>query len=227
MCIRDRCISDLPPNVHCAVFREYEASYLTGVAAGMMTKSNKVGVVGALDIPFLHRYTDAYRDGAKAVNSNVDVEIRWVGGDNPFGDPVRAKEQALAMHAAGADIIFTATAGGDFGVFEAAKENNFSVFSVDVNRCLDAPGYVIDNTLKGVDAALLNSVDAIMSGAKASVSAVGLKEGGMSVIALDEDKLADSKCLIADHPEVVSKVREVAATIADGSLTLPDPMFAQ
>jgi basic membrane protein A len=29
-----------------------KASYLTGVAAGMMTKSNKVGVVGALDIPF-------------------------------------------------------------------------------------------------------------------------------------------------------------------------------
>ena len=110
---------------------------------------------------------------------------------------------------------------------KAAKENNFSVFSVDVNRCLDAPGYVIDNTLKGVDAALLNSVDAIMSGAKASVSAVGLKEGGMSIIALNGDKLADSKCLIADHPEVVSKVREVAATIIDGSLTLPDPMFAQ
>ena len=41
----------------------------------------------------------------------------------PFGDPVRAKEQALAMHSAGTDIIFTATAGGDFGVFEAAKEN--------------------------------------------------------------------------------------------------------
>ena len=38
-----------------------------------MTKTNKIGVVGALDIPFLHRYTDAYRDGAKAVNSNVEV----------------------------------------------------------------------------------------------------------------------------------------------------------
>jgi basic membrane protein A len=66
-----------------------------------------------------------------------------------------------------------------------------------------------------------------MSGAKSSVSAVGLKEGGMSVIALDADRLVDSKCLIADHPEVVSKVREVAAAIINGSLTLSDPMFAQ
>ena len=68
-----------------------------------MTKTNKIGVVGALDIPFLHRYTDAYRDGAKAVNSNVEVE------------------QALAMNASGADIIFTATAGG---VMKAPRNKN-------------------------------------------------------------------------------------------------------
>ena len=225
--IVDQFLSDLPENVHCAVFREYEASYLTGVAAGLMTKTNKSGVVGALDIPFLHRYTYAYRDGAKAVNSNVEVEIRWVGGDNPFGDPVRAKEQALAMNASGSDIIFTATAGGDFGVFEGAQEQNFRVLSVDVNRCVNAPGYVIDNTLKGVDAALLNSVDAIMSGAKSSVSAVGLKEGGMSVMALDKDGLSSSQCLVAEEPEVVAKIREIADQIIDGSLVLPDPMFAQ
>ena len=112
--IVDQCISDLPENVHCAVFREYEASYLTGVAAGMMTNTNKIGVVGALDIPFLHRYTDAYRDGAKAVNSKVEVEIRWVGGDNPFGDPVRAKEQALAMNASGACLLYTSPSPRDY-----------------------------------------------------------------------------------------------------------------
>ena len=130
------------------------------------------------------------------------------------------------MHSSGADIIFTATAGGDFGVFEAAVENEFQVLSVDVNRCVDAPGYVIDNTLKGVDAALINSVDAIMSGAKASVSAVGLKEGGMSVMALKADLLGESKCLIADNPNVIAKVREVADAIIQGDLVLPDPMFA-
>jgi basic membrane protein A len=225
--IVDQCISDLPVNVHCAVFREHEASYLTGIAAGMMTESNKIGVVGALDIPFLHRYTDAYRDGAKAVNKDVEVEIRWVGGDNPFANPVRAKEQALAMHASGADIIFAAVGSGDLGVFEGAKEEDFRVISVDVNRCVDAPDFIIDNTLKGADAAILNSVDAIMSGAESSVFAVGLKEGGMAVVALREDLLPSSQCLIAQRPEVVAKVRDVAKEIIDGRLKLPDPMFAQ
>ena len=83
--IADQCIPDFPDNVHCAVFRGYEASYLAGVAAGMITKSNKAGVAGALDIPFFHRYTDAYRDRVMAVNPEAEVKIRWVGGEDPFG----------------------------------------------------------------------------------------------------------------------------------------------
>ena len=149
-----------------------------------------------------------------------------MGGDNPFGDPVRAKEQALAMYSAGSDIIFTATAGGDFGVFEGAQENNFKVLSVDVNRCVNAPGYIIDNTLKGVDAAILNSVDVIKNGAEASFTAVGLKEGGMGLMALKPDMLAESQCLIAEQTEVLDEVRKAAEKIMNGSLEIKDPMFA-
>ncbi len=225
--IVDQCIEDQPANVHCAVFREYEASYLMGVAAGMLTQSKKVGVVGALDIPFLHRYTDGYAQGVKSVNPDATVDIRWVGGENPFADPVRAKEQAVAMHAAGADFIYTATAGGDFGVFEAAKEKNFKVFSVDVNHCPDAPGLVIDQSLKRVDNALVAAVGAILEGKEKTFTSLGIKENGVGAIALDEAGIAGSGCLIADHPDVAKKMREVAASIADGSLKLEDPMFAK
>lgn len=225
--IVDQCIDDRPDNVHCAVFREYEASYLMGVEAGLLTKSNKVGVVGALDIPFLHRYTDGYAQGVKSVKPDATVDIRWVGGENPFADPVRAKEQAVAMNAAGADYIYTATSGGDFGVFEAAKEKGFKVFSVDVNHCPDVPGIIVDQSLKRVDTALVDAIGGILNSEKKSVAALGIKEGGVGAIALDEATIADSKCVIADHPEVAAKVREVAASIAGGSLKLEDPMFAK
>lgn len=224
--IVDQCIEDQPANVHCAVFREYEASYLMGVAAGMMTESNKVGVVGALDIPFLHRYTDGYAQGVKAVNPDATVDVRWVGGDNPFADPVRAKEQAVALHAAGNDLIYTATAGGDFGVFEAAKEKGFKVFSVDINHCPEVPGIIVDQSLKRVDNALVAAVGQILEGAEKTFTVLGIKEGGVGAIALDEGSIADSQCLIADHPEAAAKMREVAGQIADGTLKLEDPMFA-
>jgi len=183
--------------------------------------------VGALDIPFLHRYTDGYAQGVKSVKPDAKVEVRWVGGDNPFADPVRAKEQAVALNAAGADYIYTATSGGDFGVFEAAKEKGFKAFSVDVNHCPDLPGLIVDQSLKRVDVALGAAVDAILAGEKKTFTTLGLKEGGVSAIALDEATMADSKCLIADHPDVAAKMREVSASIADGTLKLADPMMAK
>ncbi|MEZ5783446.1 MAG: BMP family ABC transporter substrate-binding protein [Rhizobiaceae bacterium] len=226
--IVDQCIEDRPDNVHCAVFREYEASYLMGVAAGMMTESNKVGAVGALDIPFLHRFTDGYAQGVKSVKPDAEVDIRWVGGENPFADPVRAKEQAVAMHAAGADYIYSATSGGDFGIFEAAGEKGFKVFSVDVNHCPEAPGIIVDQSLKRVDTALETAIGAILDGQKKVTMALGIKEGGVGAIALeDADTIAKSQCLIVDRPDVAEKLRSVAASIADGSLKLEDPMFAQ
>ncbi len=225
--IVDQCIDDRPANIHCAVFREYEASYLMGVAAGMLTQSKKVGVVGALDIPFLHRYTDGFAQGVKSVNPDVQVDIRWVGGDSPFADPVRAKEQAVAMNAAGVDLIYTASAGGDFGVFEAAQEKNFKVFSVDINHCPDTAGIIIDQSLKQVDNAMLQAIGAILDGKDSVFMALGIKEGGVGAVALDQAKIGDSKCLIADHPDVAAKMREAAAHIVDGSLKLEDPMFAK
>jgi basic membrane protein A len=225
--IVDQCIDNRPDNVHCAVFREYEATYLIGVAAAMLTEVNKVGVVSALDIPFLHRYTDGYAMGAKAQKPGIDVDIRWVGGENPFADPVRAKEQALAIKAAGSDVIFTATAGGDYGVFEAAKEANFKAFSVDVNHCPEDPQNLVSGTLKRVDKAIPTAIAAIEAGGKQTFETLGLKEGGMSIIGLEDEGLADSQCLIAKMPDVLARVRAVAATIEDGSLVIEDPMMAK
>lgn len=224
--IVDQCIDNRPDNVHCAVFREYEASYLVGVAAGILTENNRVGVVGALDIPFLHRYTDGYAQGAQSVSDDIEVDVRWVGGENPFADPVRAKEQAVAIHAAGADVIFTATAGGDFGVFEAAVENDFQAFSVDVDWCAEAPGLLVDSTLKRVDNAILAAVESILDGEDQLFKSLGLAEGGMSLVALDESLWGDSQCLSKDRADLVAAINEAADQIKDGTLVLEDPMFA-
>ena len=52
----------------------------------------------------------------------------------------------------------------------------------------------------------------------------GLAEGGTGVMAL-QPGLADSQCLIADHPEIVEEVRAVAEGIIDGSIVVNDPLF--
>lgn len=224
--IVDQCIESPPANVHCAVFREYESAHLMGVAAAMLTETGRVGVVGALDIPFLHRHSEGFAGGARAVDADIEVDVRWVGGQNPFADPVRAKEQALALAGGGADVILAATAGGDFGVFEAAEEAGFDVVNVDVNFCDEAPGRIVDSMIKRVDEAIGQSVRRILADEDAVFLSLGLAEGGMSAIALDEAGLAGSGCAIAEHPEVVEAVRAEAERIVSGELELEDPMFA-
>ena len=223
--IVDQCIDNPGPNVHCATSSEYEAAFLLGVEAGMLTKTGTIGAIGAMDIPFLHRYTDAFAQGAQYIKPDVKVEIRWIGGDNPFSDPVRAKEQALALASVNADQVLAAGSGSNQGIFEAAKEKGFFAYGVDVNQCPAQPGYIVDNLLKHADVEMEQSIDAIMQKSTTQSSVYGLKSGGIGTVAQLGGDLKSTQCLVADHPDVVQKVNEVAAKIISGEITLKDPMF--
>jgi basic membrane protein A len=211
-------------NLHCGVFREYEGAYLLGLMAGNLSESKEVGSVVALDIPFLHRYSDSFALGAQAIDPAITDSQVFIGGDNPFADPARAKEQALALAAQGADQIFAAGAGSNGGVFEAAAEEGFLSYGVDVNQCPDAPGSIVDNNLKLVDNVVEQLLDAILAGTAAPLVSFGLAEGGTGVVALGDD-LAESGCVIADHPDIVEQVVAAADEIIAGDLVIPDPLF--
>ncbi|BDZ46754.1 hypothetical protein GCM10025866_26630 [Naasia aerilata] len=151
--------------------------------------------------------------------------VQFVGGDNPFGDQARAKAQALILGEGGADYVQAAASGGNTGVFEAAAQNGFKAFGVDTNQCPESPGNVVDNAIKRVDVALLNSVGDILDGKTGGTTEYGLKEGGVGLTGL-EDGVADSQCLIADHPDVIEKVKAVRDQIVSGELKVQDPLTA-
>lgn len=219
----DTCPEEPAANLHCGVFREQEGAYLLGIMAGSLTETKQVGSVGALDIPFLHRYTDSFALGAQSIDPSITDTQVWIGGDNPFSDPARAKEQALAVAAQGADHIFAVGAGSNGGIFEAAEEAEFFSYGVDVNQCPDAPGRIVDSNMKLVDVLVEQLIDQILAGEAESVVSFGLAEGGTGVMALS-DELAESECVIADHPDVVEAVKEAADGIIDGSIEVPDPL---
>jgi len=219
---------DRPANLHCAVFREHEASFLMGAMAAMLTKTNIVGAVGPIDTPFMRRFTGGFAAGAAYAKPDIKVETRWVGGQRPFADPVRAKEQALSLHAAGADVVYAAAAGGSFGVFEAATEQGFKIMTVDSNLCAAAKGAMYDSALKRVDQAIKQSIEAIAAGADAHFASYGLAEKGVGAVALlGDDELAKSGCEISSHTDVVKSIREIADKIVAGEVKVADPLTAQ
>jgi basic membrane protein A len=225
----DSCPFDkMQPNIFCSVFREYEASFLTGAEAALTSQTGKVGAIGALDIPFLHRYTDGFIKGAQHVKPDIEIAATlWVGGNNPFSDPARGQQRAAAMLAENADRVLAAGAGSNGGIFEAMNDLEGALaFGVDVNQCVQAPGLVMDNIEKKTDVAVELAVKGIMDGTQQPITALGLAEGGMALTGLGEN-VADSQCKIADYPDAIAKIKELRDQIVSGALVIQDPMNPQ
>jgi basic membrane protein A len=218
----DACPDPQPENVTCAAFREHEAAYLAGVEAALLSQSKKIGVVAALDTPFIRRWVDPFAAGAASVDPAVTSTPLFVGGDNPFGDPARGKAQAQVLADSGVDQVLAAASGSNVGAFEVAASGALQVYGVDVNECASAPGQVVDNVLKNVDVALAAAVQEILDGQTGGSKVYGLAEGGVGLTALEDD-VAGSGCLIADRPDVIEQVREVQQQIIDGTVTVDDP----
>ncbi len=80
----------------------YQLYYLNGLMAGALSKSGKVGYVGAFPIPELKRHIDAFALGVRAVNPKAKVLVRWI---YEWYKPAAAKEAAEALIADGADVL--------------------------------------------------------------------------------------------------------------------------
>jgi basic membrane protein A len=102
------------PNVTGLIFHEDQAGYAAGYLAGLMTKTNKIGVVLGQEIPPTQAYAGGYENGAKAANPGVQVsKVYHPAGNTAFNDPVWGAGEAKKMLAQGADFIFGA--GGNTG----------------------------------------------------------------------------------------------------------------
>lgn len=200
-------------NVLSATFKEEEGSFLAGVVAGMMTKSNKIGFIGGMDIPSIQKFEAGYRAGIKAVNPDAELVVAYTG---VFDDPNRGKEQALAQYGQDVDVIYHASGACGVGVIKAAQEQDKYAIGVDMPQSHLAPEHVLTSMIKRVDLAVFEGAKALKEGnfAGGTHKIYGLKENG---IGLEEEQL---KKMTSD--EVVNKVTELRQKIIDGQIEVPD-----
>ncbi len=103
--------------------RFYEGRYLTGVIAGEMTKSNKLGYVAAFPIPEVLQGINAFIKGARSVNPKAEVSVIWV---NSWFDPGKERAASLTLIAQGSDVITHHT--DSTAVVQAAEEKGIYAF---------------------------------------------------------------------------------------------------
>lgn len=206
-------------NVVSLNFKEQEGSFLTGVIAGKMTKSNKIGFIGGKDFELINRFAAGYMAGAKTVNPNVQFDIRYAAD---FANPTKGEELATSMYNGGCDVIYHAAGGTGLGLFKATKamtkpDNKLWAIGVDQDQAVTVPEYadvIVTSMVKRVDTATYDTVKSV---------ADGKFEGGQSKVFGLKDKGVDiagtsSKNTPKDVLDLVEKYR---AAIVDGKITVP------
>ena len=151
--------SGKPQAPNFAVFDNYiqEPAYLSGMVAGGMTKTHKIGMVGGYPIPEVNRLMHAFMAGAKEVNPKVEFYVTFIGS---WFDPPKAKEAAYAMIEKGADILYAER----FGVSDAAKEKGKLAIGNVINTQPQYPDTVVASALWNMEPTIDRAIKAAKEG---------------------------------------------------------------
>ncbi len=170
----------------------HEPAYLSGLLAGSLSKSGKIGVVGGYPVPEVNRIVNAFIQGAKEANPKAEVLVTFL---NSWFDPAAAKEAALAQVDSGADVLFAER----FGVIEAAQEKKLLAFGSMSDQSELAPETVVSGPVWNMDPTIEYVLKAVAAGA---YTAQDLKDfsmmgkGGAELAPLhDFEKSIDTKIL--------------------------------
>ena len=119
-----------------------EPRYLSGVIAGKMTTSNKLGYVAAFPYTEVKIGINAFALGAQSVNPDVEVNVVWI---NSWYDPAKEKAAAEQLLSQGCDVI-TQHADTTAPQLAAAQAGKYAI------------GYNLDNSgVEGLESAFLTA----------------------------------------------------------------------
>ncbi|XXR43146.1 BMP family ABC transporter substrate-binding protein [Sorangium sp. So ce375] len=116
-----------------------EAEYVSGIVAGMTTKSGKLGFIAAKPIPQVLRNINAFTLGARSVNPSVTTAVIFTGD---WSMPVKEAEAANSLIDQGVDVL-TAHVDSPKVIIELAERRGAFSTGYHTNQATLAPkGYL-------------------------------------------------------------------------------------
>ncbi len=173
-----------PPNLAALKFREEQGSFLVGALAALVGNSKKVGFVGGMNFPLIHKFEAGYTAGVKSVCPDCEVISQYAGvTPEAFRNPGKGKELALSQYQQGVNVIFHASGSTGLGVFEAARQTGKLAIGVDADQYKEAPGYVLTSMVKRVDNAVFDAIRRVKENRFAGgIYQYGLAEDGVGYV---------------------------------------------
>lgn len=212
----DGVVPPLFANAKSIIFREHEGSFLVGMIAALKSKTGKIGFIGGRDIPLIRNFASGYAQGARYVNSNIEIVSEMIGEEfQAWDSPDKARKMAKAQYDKGVDVIFTAAGASGMGVLAeaAARENTYAI-GVDSNQNHLYPGHVLTSMVKRVDVAIFEALKNVTEGQwDAGILNLGLKDGAIDYAVDEHNKELLDEAMIG----VVENARH---RIIDGTITV-------
>ncbi|MBU3196489.1 BMP family lipoprotein [Clostridium algidicarnis] len=183
------------PNVSSITFKEHEGSFLAGVIAGKMTKTNKIGFVGGKEGDVIGRFEAGFVAGVMSVNEEAGKLLMSKDEKTPgqnvkyidsFDDQGKGFEAAKLLYGSGVDIVYHAAGGAGLGVFKAAKDMDKFAIGVDSDQAVTAKDYkdvILFSMEKKVDVAVIDTIKDIQADkfAGGKLKVLGIKEGAVGI----------------------------------------------
>lgn len=197
-----------PDNVWYASGQFEDAFYVAGALAGLMTKSNTIGMVGGRENPFYKACSMAFEEGAKSVNPNVKV-LKAFTGD--FNDPIKGREAATGQIENGADVLIHALNLGAVGVFKSAQEAPSKVWVIgkDIDQYELAPDVVLTSIMLNYATQMSRVLGRVAAGERTGVQPLSFKDGTAQFA-------SDRGMIPAD---VVAKLDAIKKQVINGEVT--------
>jgi basic membrane protein A len=197
------------PNVEGLLFKEQEAGYLAGYAAGLAAHArggHAVSSVGGEKQPPVDRYIAGFQAGAKAADPGIAT---LNGYSQDFNAQQKCKEVALNQIQAGSVVVFQVAGGCGLGALDAAREQGVWGIGVDADQGY-LGSYVLTSALKRVDTAVYQAIKDASTG--------HFKGGKDAVYSLAQNGVGIGKFSPKAPAGIAAKVENVRKQIVDGKI---------
>lgn len=210
-------------NVVPLIFQLNEASYLAGMAAGAVTQSGIVGMVGGVEIPTAKGTFVAFEAGVKAVREDATVLETFIGS---WDNASAAKEAAAAQLRRGADVLIHNVDAASFSFFQSvreARDGGRVAWAFGMNRDQNdvAPDVIVGSAVIDYTGMFLQTAEAWRDGTLGSQPVYsGLATGTVEFV----PNPAQEGLLPADVLELIDRARQ---EIIAGTLEVPSIDFIE
>jgi len=191
------------PNMRIYDASFYQDTYMAGVIAGKMTKTNVLGFVGSFPIAEVLRNINAFTLGAQSVNPKIKTKVVWV---NTWYDPGKESEAAQSLINQKADVLLQNT--DSTAVLQTAEKNGKYAFGWDSDMSSFGPKAHLGSAIVNWAPYYIKAIEEVKAGTwKTERTVWGVKEGLNDLIKIADVVPEDAK----------KRVDEIKAGLKDGS----------